>query len=98
MGTPITDYTAFTNFINQHPKSIIMYTRQGCRYCTQMFPVVDEYQRSYSQVAFAMLDINTMPIDDLQGAPTFVGYRYGQPVNVVVGADPNGLRELIHSL
>ena len=87
-------------YIQQNPRVLIFFGRnQGpvpCGHCLDMMPLVRGYVSTYPNVKFAHIETSQVPIE-MNGqtnvpVPYFVGYAHGQPIFIVLGADPVKLR------
>lgn len=96
--TEITNVNEQTAFINGHDSCVIFFGSIRCHHCRDMNDVVADMAMTYPKVAFAHVEVTKVKVANVDGVPVFVGYRKQTPVDVVVGADPEALIQLVSSL
>lgn len=94
----ITNYDQQTSFINNNPKGIIFFGSSRCHHCADMIPVVQDLSQKYPSVAFAHVETTKVKVDNVDGVPVFVAYKSSVPIDVLVGADDEKLRDIVHIL
>ena len=94
----ISNSTEEANFTASNGKSVVFYGSRGCGHCNQIKPVVDQLVRMYPNVKFGHVETSRVDVQNLEGVPTFVGYRNNVYVDMVVGADQQKLQKMIQSL
>jgi len=91
----ITDVVQHDSFIAKNPRGIMFYGSVRCPHCRNMKPVVDRMIQQYPSVAFSHVETTQVEVIHVDGVPVFVGYKNGSPVDVVIGASPEDLKDLI---
>ncbi len=94
----INNYDQQTNFIKDNSQCIIFFGNARCHHCQTMIPVVNEFSQKYPSVGFAHVETSKVKVDNVDGVPVFVGYKYSNPTKVIEGADPESLEEMIQAL
>lgn len=73
----------------------------GCGPCRQIAPIFQQLAKETGQDNAVFVKINTQMVPDLAGRfnvrsiPTFIFFHNGKKVDIMQGADPNGLRQYI---
>jgi thioredoxin-like negative regulator of GroEL len=102
--TEISTYDEFNRFISSNPKSIVFFGSQGCPHCRSIKPVIESMVNKYPSVKFAHVEMteNTKSIRPQQfrnmGIPLILSYKNGQLVDNVLGADENGIINMVERL
>lgn len=95
----ITNYNQHESFINDNANAVIFFGSERCHHCVAITPVVKQLAGKYPNVKFGHVEVTKAKVQNInKGVPVFVGYRNHQPVDVVLGADEEGLVDLIESL
>lgn len=84
--------------INDNDRVVIFFGSPTCGHCRAITPIYNSLSDKYPTVVFAYVDCSVIKADNIQGYPTFVGYQYGNVVNIVLGNDERGLVTMIKSL
>lgn len=103
---PFLHSSEFDRLIEKHAKEtglpvIADFYSDGCGPCRQIAPVFQQLAKETGQENAVFVKINTQMVPDLAGRfnirsiPTFIFFHDGKKVDVMQGADPNGLRQYI---
>jgi len=106
---PILHLSEFDRLIEKHAKEtglpvIADFYSDGCGPCRQIAPVFQQLAKETGQENAVFVKINTQMVPDLAGRfnirsiPTFIFFHDGKKVDLMQGADPNGLRQYIGGL
>jgi len=93
----ITDSVQEEIFIRNNPRAVIFFGSAMCGHCRTMAPIYERLVNKYPTVANAHVETSRVKVTDLAGVPVFVGYKNGQPVDMVVGALENDLITMIET-
>jgi thiol-disulfide isomerase/thioredoxin len=85
-------------FTASHPRAVVFYGSVSCGHCRSITPLVNQLVGEYPTVSFAHCETSRIDVTNLEGIPTFIGYRDNQPVQRVLGADPDSLVDMVMSL
>jgi thiol-disulfide isomerase/thioredoxin len=85
------------SFINNNPRAVVFFGSAHCGHCQHMKPIIEALAIEYPQIKFAHVEVSKVSVDmqHFEGVPLFVGYRSGNPVNVIVGADENAVTTMV---
>lgn len=80
------DEQNFSNFVAENDTSLVMFGATWCRPCKTVKPAFNKLANQTSGVRFAYCDVEEAPDRTIslgiQGVPTFVLFKNGQPVQV----------------
>src|SRR5690554_244307 len=82
-------------FLQEHSSVVIFFGSRLCGHCQQMQPVYAKLANEFPAVSFAHVETTEVKVEGIEGVPTFAGYRRGTYIGKIVGADQEGVRELI---
>lgn len=85
-------------FINKNDKCVIFFGSKNCPPCRESMPVMEELARKYPRIKFSHVEVTKTKMNDLTGTPTFVGYKNQVPIDVITGADFDGLEGMVSKL
>jgi len=85
-----------SSFISNNINSIIYFGFPSCKFCIAITPFVNSLIPKYPNIAFGYVDISTVNVENIRGAPTFVFYKNGMPFNLMTGTDKNKLLNIIN--
>ena len=91
----ITNSDESDSFIANNNLAVIFFGSVRCPHCRTMVPVYQELANKYKSVAFAHVEVSLVEVNDLDGVPTFAGYKNHVPVASVIGSSPDGLISMI---
>lgn len=98
MAHELHNETEHDQFILDNPRAIIFFGSIYCGHCRSITPTFNEYVNKYPNIAFAHIETTTVKSENLEGVPTFVGYKDGEAVDIVVGADKQGIIRMLKTL
>ena len=84
-------------FVNT-PSAVVFFGSKRCGYCKQMKPVVQDMSKKHSRTKFGHVETTEMNVDNLEAVPIFIGYKNGEPVAKVRGADVKQLQEMVNQI
>lgn len=93
----ITNLQEHDSFIANNDLAVIFFGSDRCQHCRNMVPVVENLADQYPSVAFAHIEVTKVKVENIKGVPAFVGYKMGNPVDIVIGADPEQLIDMIET-
>ena len=85
-------------FIKNNNLCVIFYGSVRCPHCRTMSPIYDNLAEKYKTIAFGHVETSKIKVDNLDGVPVFVGYKYQEPFDQVIGANPDALIEMINTM
>ena len=85
-------------FISNNPSAILFFGSSRCGHCQDITPLFGQLARQYPSVAFGHVETTRVKTEGIDGVPGFVGYKNGRPLAPVVGADDQGLRQLVQQI
>jgi len=94
------------DFILNNKKCIMFFGSHKCPHCRDMVPVIEKMTRQYPGVKFSHAEVTKVVMNDFhenlnghltEGLPQFYAYRDGQPVARILGADPEGITNMINT-
>lgn len=91
----ITDGPEHDAFINDNDKCMIFFGSAGCSHCRTMIPIYNKFVKKYPSVKFSHVEITKVTTKNIQGVPAFVGYKAHEPVDLVLGANPEAVEMMI---
>lgn len=83
----------FEQFISSYPLAVVDFWASWCAPCRFMAPIVKELAAELAgKVAFGKLDVDGNPLTasrfGIMSVPTFIIFKDGKPLDMVVGAMP----------
>ena len=85
-------------FIQNNDKCIMFFGSNKCDKCDSMTQVFDNIAKNYPQIKFSHVEVTKTTVENLGNSlPVFVCYKNNMPVGKVVGADKNGIINMIQS-
>lgn len=86
------------NFINNNSLGIIFFGSENCPHCRNMTSLYEDLVNKYPSVKFSHVETSKVKVDNLDGVPVFVGYKNKEPVDIVIGASPKNLTQMVVNL
>lgn len=88
----------FGELVKQNPVMVVDFWAPWCGPCRMVSPVLEEMAAEMAgQVAFGKLNVDENPVTSqrfgIQGIPTIMVFRDGEPVDGIVGAAPKQVIE-----
>ncbi|MFN4071137.1 MAG: thioredoxin [Thermus caldifontis] len=83
----------FDQTLSQHPLVLVDFWAEWCAPCRMIAPILEELAREYEgKLVVAKLDVDENPKTAMRyrvmSIPTVILFKNGQPVEVLVGAQP----------
>lgn len=94
----ITNVTEHDSLIHNNQRLVIFFGSNRCGHCKSIAPVFANLAAANPHIAFAHVEVSRIKTENVDGVPVFVGYKDGQPVDTVIGADDEGIIALIRQL
>ena len=86
------------SFIQNNDKCIMFFGSNKCKICDNMTPVFNDIARNYPQIKFSRVEVTKTTVEDLdKSLPVIVCYKNNVPIGKVVGADKNGIINMINN-
>lgn len=86
------------SFAQNNRNGVIFFGSRSCGHCLDIKPYFEQLVSKYPSVKFAHFEVSGKKIDNLRGVPTFVFYKNGKCVGVVVGADRPELVSMLNQI
>jgi thioredoxin 1 len=88
----VTDAT-FDKVLSEHPLVLVDFWAEWCAPCRMIAPILEELAKEYEgKLVVAKLDVDENPKTAMRfrvmSIPTVILFKNGQPVEVLVGAQP----------
>lgn len=93
----ITNFNEHESFIANNDKEVLFFGSIRCSHCHKMVPIVEKIAEQYPTVAFGHIEVTEVEVENVDGVPVFVGYKNQIPIDIVVGASPNKLTNMIEN-
>lgn len=93
----ITNFPQQQKFISDNDRAVIFFGSSHCGHCGHMAPIYEGMPAKYPTVKFAHVETTRVKTQNINGVPVFVHYLRGEPVGVVLGADPKQLSKTIET-
>jgi thiol-disulfide isomerase/thioredoxin len=93
----ITNFNEHESFIANNKRAVIFFGSIKCGHCRNMVPVVGKMAEQYPTVAFGHIEITEVEVENVDGVPVFVGYKDQIPIDMVLGASPKTLTNMIET-
>lgn len=85
------------NFISNNNSGIMFFGSHKCPHCRDMVPVINNMAKQYPNVKFSHAEVTKLTTEDLhEGLPQFIAYKNHRPVDRVLGADPEGIINMMN--
>jgi thioredoxin-like negative regulator of GroEL len=85
-------------FIENNDKCIMFFGSNRCSKCGDMTAIYNDMARNYPQIKFSHVEVTKTTVEDLgDSLPVFVCYKNNTPVGKVIGADKNGIVNMINN-
>lgn len=81
--------------INDNPSVIIFFGSQRCPACVMFKPIYEELPNKYPDAVFAHVEVSTTRVVNIKEYPIIAGYKNGEYIGQVIGADKEGVEMLI---
>lgn len=91
----ITNVVQHDSFIANNRSGVMFYGSKRCPHCRNMKPVIERMAQKYPSVAFSHVETTEVEVVHINEIPVFIGYKNGVPIDIVMGADSDGLTQLI---
>jgi thioredoxin 1 len=83
----------FERFVSSYPLVVVDFWASWCAPCRFMAPIVKELAAEFGgKIAFGKLDVDNNPLTaakyGIMSIPTFIIFKDGTPVDMIVGAMP----------
>lgn len=97
--TEIRSRSHHDNFTSGNQRAVVFFGSKGCGHCKRMVPVINDMSKNNPHIKFAHVETSEIETEGLDGSvPKFVGYKEGEPVRVVRGADVPDLQKLLREI
>ena len=103
MGSSYPNVDSVNRFIQEHPRSVILFQRNGCPYCAHVRPLFDAVQEKYADragmVSFLSVDVIADPYNlkeafNFATVPTFIYIKDGiEQTQLRHGSDNKRLKQ-----
>lgn len=94
----ITNLSDHDTIIATNPRVIVFFGSSRCTHCKSIYPLYYQLAQQHPTVKFTHVEVTAVPVDNLSGVPTFVGYKNGNTVDLVVGELPDRLNDLVNTI
>lgn len=95
--TEITNFDEHESFIANNDRAVLFFGSIVCSHCRAMAPIVEKLSKYYPTVKFAHIEVSEVKVENVEGVPVFVGYKYKTPVGKVLGSDQKMLINMIET-
>lgn len=95
--TEITNFDEHEAFIATNDRGVLFFGSMRCPHCRTMVPVIEDMAEKYPTVKFGHIEVTEVEVENVEGVPVFVGYKYQTPIDKVVGASPKTLTNMIET-
>lgn len=98
----ITNTDHFKKELAENKKLVAKFHASWCPHCVGSIPFVEELANKYNSIRFVQIDADTnndlVQEHQIGGFPTFVVFKDGKQVEVIVGANQPKLTEVVEKL
>lgn len=96
--TEIDDSKKESDFILNNANAVIFFGAKSCSHCNHITPLYNTLPTKYPHVKFSHVEVSKVKVSNIdQGVPIFVAYKKSIYVDAVLGADKNGLIDMIET-
>lgn len=96
---PVTDLSEYRQFIRWNVNAVVFFWAPWCGPCKMMSPYFEALNEKHKDIEFLKVNIddaNDIAQDcNVSLIPTFIFYKNGKKIDVLVGANKNKLNEMI---
>jgi thiol-disulfide isomerase/thioredoxin len=93
----ITDIQDHDSFIANNKNVIIFFGAEKCGHCRNMTVIFQQMCRDYPFIKFAHVEVTKVKSENVDGIPVFAGYKMHEPIDVIIGADPDAIINMIET-
>lgn len=93
--TELNSSEQYDRFVQQNQNILIFFGMHSCGHCVQAQRFVQEIAQDYPELAVAHVEVSKVKVKGLTGVPAFLLYRDGQITGSQMGADEDGLYQLV---